>query len=346
MKQIIKTAAYFILAIVAAGCAKTVSVGPNDANKRYFDAWMEMNHPGLKPTGLGIYVLEEERGLGNTVLRDGFVFADYVVTDLEGNILDYTGKNTAKQLGQYDTTYYYGPLVMTTFDQTLPAGVMSSIIGMMEGGRKKVIIPSWLMSYYSYNTEEEYLAESTSSSNLIYDITIRAFTDSISKYEIEQIEKYIQDNPKTFDKKVVNDTTGFYFMSRSDVTTEEKFANDTSIFINYTGKLLNGLVFDTTIEKIAKDNGLYNSSKTYEPVEIFWAEEHSGITMGDSESNVKDGFSRILWHMHPNQPGQKENKAIGVFYSSLGYGSSGSGNSIPGYAPLIFEIEIVDKPEE
>jgi FKBP-type peptidyl-prolyl cis-trans isomerase len=37
-------------------------------------------------------------------------------------------------------------------------------------------------------------------------------------------------------------------------------------------------------------------------------------------------------------------KAVGVFYSPLGYSYNGSG-SIPAYAPLVFEIEIVDKPE-
>ena len=37
-------------------------------------------------------------------------------------------------------------------------------------------------------------------------------------------------------------------------------------------------------------------------------------------------------------------KGIGVFYSPLGYNYSGSGASIPGYAPLIFEIEVVEKP--
>jgi FKBP-type peptidyl-prolyl cis-trans isomerase len=39
-------------------------------------------------------------------------------------------------------------------------------------------------------------------------------------------------------------------------------------------------------------------------------------------------------------------KGVGVFYSNLGYQYSGSGASIPGYAPLIFEVEIVEKPEE
>ena len=39
-------------------------------------------------------------------------------------------------------------------------------------------------------------------------------------------------------------------------------------------------------------------------------------------------------------------KGVGIFYSVLGYGSSGSGNAIPGFSPLMFEIEVVDKPAE
>ena len=48
--------------LAAAGCAKTVATGPNDAKKRYFDAWMELNHPGVTSSGLGIYIIEEEKG--------------------------------------------------------------------------------------------------------------------------------------------------------------------------------------------------------------------------------------------------------------------------------------------
>ena len=46
---------------------------------------------------------------------------------------------------------------MTTIKSTIQAGLADAIIGMKEGGRKKVIIPSWLMTYKSYDTPEEYL---------------------------------------------------------------------------------------------------------------------------------------------------------------------------------------------
>lgn len=338
MKRIINTAAYVFSALAVMCCAKAVQSGPNEANERYFNAWMEINHPEVSPTGLGIYVLEEEEGTGATVKEDGFIYADYIITDLEGNISSYTDKQTAKQLGTYDSTAYYGPKVLTTTESTIQAGLAEAVIGMKEGGRKKVIIPSWLMTYAKYDSKEDYLKNTSTGANTIYDITVRTFTDSIQLYEIGQIEKYIKENPHIFDNRIVNDTTGFYYQPLSKSISSETFTKDTTIYINYTGRLLNGLVFDTTIEKVAKDNGIYSSTRTYEPTSIKWGEKYSDLKMGSSGSTVIDGFGLTLWHMHPME------KGMGVFYSPLGYSYSGSGASIPGYAPLIFEIEIVEKP--
>jgi FKBP-type peptidyl-prolyl cis-trans isomerase len=129
------------------------------------------------------------------------------------------------------------------------------------------------------------------------------------------------------------------------VPIEKEFSSDTTIYINYTGRLLdleiydNGLMFDTNIENVAKENYIFDNSRTYEPAAIKWAETHGEITMDGS--SLVSGFTQTLWNMANCGPGTK---AVGVFYSDLGYGYSGSG-SIPAYAPLVFEIEIVDKPE-
>lgn len=341
MKNTFSSILCVIAAIVMTGCAKTVPSGPNEANKRYFDAWLSLNYPNAEKAGRGIYIIEETEGTGDEVTEDGYVVLDYVATDLDGTISAYTDSETAKQLGEYAVTTYYGPTVWTTFEGTIQAGLMDALKGMKVGGSKKFIIPSWLMSYKSYDTEEQYLDASSSSSDAIYSLTVKDFTDSINVYEIEQIKKYIADRPETFNDRMTNDTTGFYYQPVSeDIDTEDTFPSDTTIYINYTGKLLNGLVFDTTIEKVAKDNGLYSSSKTYEPVQINWGESYSDITMGSDESSIISGFALTLWQMHPME------KGIGVFYSPLGYGYSGSGSSIPAYAPLIFEIEIVEEPED
>ena len=165
MKKITISFLIAAAAIAVAGCAKQAASGVNDANKRYFDAWMDINHPGLQPTGLGIYVLENEPGTGVEVKKDGFVQLDYIVSDLQGNITSYTGKETAEQLGDYNVADYYGPKFQTTMEGSIPAGLADALIGMKVGGRKKVIIPTWLMSYSVYDSAEDYLNASSSTAS-------------------------------------------------------------------------------------------------------------------------------------------------------------------------------------
>ena len=343
MKKIIKTAAYLALALAAAGCAKAVKEGPNDANERYFNAWMALNHPDAKPVGIGIYVLEEEEGNGTVVEEDNYVYARYTATDLEGNITAYTDQEIAKQLGEYQPANYYGPKVLTTFENTLQAGLLEAMVGMKTGGRKKIIVPAWLMTYNIYDTPEEYLENSSSSSDAIYDITVTDVTSDIYKYEIQEIADYFSENYDTFGPFSAADSLkgfyGCYYKQLVAPVDTTSFPSDTTVYINYTGKLLNGQVFDTTIEKIAKDNNIYSATRAYEPVSISWGESYENITMGSEGSTVISGFAITLWQMRAFE------KGIGVFYSPLGYSYNGSGSTIPSYAPLVFEIEMVEEPE-
>lgn len=345
MKRFFRSALYVIAVMAAAGCAKTVASGPNDANKRYFDAWMQLNHPEAQSSGLGIYIIEDEPGNGKEVKKNGFAFMEYTITDLEGNISSYSGKDVAKQLGEYDTTYYYGPKFQLTADGQLPAGLSQALTGMKVGGHRKVIVPSWLMTHSNYKTEAEYLANSSSSENTIYDITVKDFTEDIKAWQNDRIEEYFKANSSIFEgmsisKDSIPGHPGFYYKKlHQEPVDTTSFKKDTVVYINYTGKLLNGLVFDTTNERIAKDNGIYSASRSYQPVQINWGEKYSDITMGSGKSSVVSGFALTLWQMKAME------KGIGIFISDYGYAANGNGNSIPGFSPLIFEIELVAKPE-
>lgn len=362
MKRFISATLVLTAAIFIIGCAKTVSVGPNEANKRYLEAWMQVNGIDVEPSGLGIYILDNKDGKGAEVTRDGFALLDFKITDLDGTITSYTGEEIAKQLGSYNISDYYGPKFITTHENTIYAGVYNMLEGMTVGGYRKAIIPAWLLSYKTYGTEAEYLAQESTSSTAIYEVYVKDFTDSVSNWELDSLERFFRNDKVIIDGKPVDqifvnekgdpmvkaDTTqveGFYYKQLSAPASTDKFPSDTAIFINYTGRTLDGRVFDTTYEKVAKDNHIYSSSRTYEPVQINWPntsedEGYDKITMGTDESEIIAGFALTLWQMHPME------KGVGVFYSQLGYGSTGSGNAIPGYAPLIFEIEIVEKPED
>ena len=355
MKKVFSTALYIAAAMLMAGCAKTVTPGPNEANKRYFDAWMELNHPGLESTGLGIYVLAQSDGDGTEVKDSGYVLINYKITDLEGNISSYTDAQTAKQLGDYDQTAYYGPKFMATHKTAIQAGLGDALYGMRAGGYKKVIVPSWLMTAQDFDTAQDYLdyydeENSSTYESTIYELEVQDYTEDIDQWQIDTIVRFFGNDKimiggvpadKVFAGMTEADSvkTGFFYKTLVEPSDTASFAKDTTVYINYTGKLLNGLVFDTSIERVAKDNGLYSSSRTYEPVQINWGEEYTDITMGSDKSSVVGGFALTLWQMRAME------KGVGIFYSNYGYQYSGSGSSIPGYAPLIFEIELVAKPE-
>ena len=287
----------------------------------------------------GVFHPLDELNKAMRMIKEGnYAIVDYTVTDLQGNISSYTADTTAKRLGKYKPTNYYGPKVWLTMDATIQAGLQYAVVGMKKGGYKKIVIPSWLMTYSTYGTQQEYLDQEASYSNTIYEFTVKDFTDSIDVWQKDSIERYIVKNYGSLDA-FSNDTTGFYYRQLEPPVSDKAFSADTTIYINYTGKLLNGLVFDTNIERVAKDNNLYSPSKTYGPTAIKWGEKHGDITMGSGSSSVISGFSLTLWQMKPME------KGIGIFYSPLGYGYNGSEPAIPPYAPLIFEIEIVEKPE-
>lgn len=365
MKKSFTKAVYIAAACLMISCAKTEKIGPNDANQRYFDAWMQVNHPEATPSGLGVYIIEDHQGNGVKVGEKGFVLIDYKVTDLEGNITTYSDALSAKQLGEFSKTKYYGPHFWTTVPTTLPAGLRDALIGQPVGTHRKLIIPSWLMSYQSYDSEADYLNpplkkdeeyDASSFSNTIYEFTLRDYTEDVDQWQIDSIGRFFSNKDILIDGKPACEvfltdagrqmnasdsvSRGFYYKQLQAPSDTTSFTGDTTIYINYVGKLLNGQVFDTNIVRVAKDNNLYSPTSTYKPMLVNWKKESSEITMGTDASSVISGFAQTIARMKSME------KGVGVFFSPLGYGYSGSGDKIPAYAPLIFEIELVAKPEE
>ena len=325
--------------LLSGACASEESTPRNEAAKRHLDAWMSVNHPGIGPTGLGIYILDDQPGTGETLQdADAFLFAEYTFRDLDGNISSTTLEKLARQLGTYQQSNCYGPSVLVNSKAYTQAGLLEMFKGMKVGGTRTAVIPGWLNVTEDYDTAQEYLDKCTGS-NAVCTVTLTGKTDDIVKWEVDTLEKYtaryMNDVDSTF--------YGWYYQQLKAPKDTVTLPRDTSFYINYTGRLLNGQVFDTTVEDTAKVYGLYASSKTYQPVYITLNEDYTRITMAQSSSSsgstVQNGFSYCLSKMKRYEKGRC------AFYSRLGYGYSGSGSKIPRFAPLVFDIELVDKPE-
>jgi len=120
------------------------------------------------------------------------------------------------------------------------------------------------------------------------------------------IEEYIENNKI----KVKPTASGLYFMK--NVSGKGKMIKPGSkIKVHYTGKLLDGAVFDSSVER-------------GEPIEL---------VAGDGM--VIPGWEEALLLMRGGD------KATVLIPSSLAYGARGAGYVIQPYTPIVFEMEIV-----
>lgn len=99
-----------------------------------------------------------------------------------------------------------------------------------------------------------------------------------------------------------------------------------SLMVDYTGYLLDGTVFDTSIEQVARDNNVHNPNRDYAPFPIVL------------------GYSDVIggWHIALSQMKEGE-KATVLIPSIYGYGPRGSSNgAIRPNTVLAFDLELVE----
>jgi FKBP-type peptidyl-prolyl cis-trans isomerase FkpA len=99
--------------------------------------------------------------------------------------------------------------------------------------------------------------------------------------------------------------------------------NGDTVYVNYTGRTLDGKVFDSSIEADAKAGGLQQPGRTYEPI---------NFALGTSR--VIKGWDEGLLLLNEGS------KATFIVPSALGYGDQGSG-AIPPFSTLLFDVELV-----
>lgn len=122
--------------------------------------------------------------------------------------------------------------------------------------------------------------------------------------EMPAIDKYLADNKIT----VKPMASGVYFIEKKKGTGSSPKVSDT-VVVHYTGRLLDGTVFD--------------SSEGREPARF-------------ALNIVIPGWIEGLQKM------KKGGKAQLIIPSEMAYGARGAGRDIPPYAPLTFEIELLE----
>lgn len=115
----------------------------------------------------------------------------------------------------------------------------------------------------------------------------------------------------------------FYIIDQPSEATP--VVKDKTIKVHYTGRLLDGTIFDTSVEELAKANNIYDAQRPYKPLEF---QVGAGC--------VIKGFDEGLLLL------KKDEKARFFIPSTLAYGQNAMGKLIPANSILLFEVEVVD----
>lgn len=140
----------------------------------------------------------------------------------------------------------------------------------------------------------------------------------------EIIKKYIEENNLDAQRT----ESGLYYVITEEGTGEKPEAGDT-VKVDYTGMLLDGSIFDTSNEALAKENDIYSEQRpAYAPLEF---------PVG--QGRVIPGWDEGLQLLTEGA------KATFIIPSGLAYGARGAGAGIPPNSVLLFEVQLVDVVE-
>ena len=158
-------------------------------------------------------------------------------------------------------------------------------------------------------------------------MTEAALKESIMKKNEEQLTKdvaaidnYLQEN----NIAAQSTPSGLRYIIDQESRGVQTQKGDT-VKVHYTGRLLNGKVFDTSLITVAKESGCFIPQRNYVPLELV-------LGMGSVIAGWDEGILLL----------KKGEKGRFFIPSTLAYGEQGSNHIIPSNAVLVFEVEVAD----
>lgn len=149
---------------------------------------------------------------------------------------------------------------------------------------------------------------------------IKSQGDALKAQEPAKIKKYIADH----NLKVEKTASGLQYVITTPGTGAKPAVGDTAV-VNYTGKMVSGKVFDTSVKAEA--------TKAKIPVDPM--RQFAPIRIPVGQGKVIPGWDEGLQLLN------KGSKAIFIIPSDIAYKDQGIGPIGP-YSPLVFEMEMVD----
>ena len=276
------------------------------------------NSDKFKDAGNGLSYKFEKQNKSAQQVQEGDVLVGEMTVKFD-TTQTFTNVGHADRILQADPSFFlYDALVlMHVGDKAVLAYEADSLA--------KFLQPNQMPPYY----------EKGKGMKIYYEITLQ---DIVTKEELEEeqnnfiaemkerqenepaaIEAYVRDNNIT----VKPNDKGVYVIVKKK-GTGAKVAAGRTVAMNYTGRLLDGTMFDSSVESDAIQGGLQQPGRTYEPL------------------TYVVGQMRLIPGWEESVMGMPEGTVMQVVMpSAQAYGPQGAGKDIPPYSPLVFDIEIV-----
>nr|MBI1232262.1 FKBP-type peptidyl-prolyl cis-trans isomerase [Cytophagales bacterium] len=146
--------------------------------------------------------------------------------------------------------------------------------------------------------------------------------EAIFEQDRQKIETFVQSFDIEHRKETVGESGVVLLITETNESGRLPVNGDT-VRVDYTGYLLDGTIFDTSVKSIAEEEGLFNPNRPYEPF------------------SVRLGMSAVIvgWHIALSRlrEGEKATVLIPSFY---GYGTTDNG-PIPRNSVLVFDLDVV-----
>ena len=251
--------------------------------------YIEKNDITVQSTESGLYYIETKEGDGRQPVEGDSVVVNYIGLNLTRRVFDTNIESVAIDNMIWSQYGYYSPFGFLVGSAGIIEGWNEGIMFMKEGGEATLLLPSSI-AFQNYEP-------------VLYEITLLKVYSPDEETEI--LEQYLTENNITTEPK----ESGLYYIETETGTGLQPQQGDT-VYVHYTGKLIDGTVFDTS-------------------------EGGNPFSFELGVGYVIQGWDEGIAYM------KEGGKATLIIPSQLGYGSTGA-TSIPPYSTLIFDVELVD----
>lgn len=151
----------------------------------------------------------------------------------------------------------------------------------------------------------------------VYDIEGNLAKDSV------KIEEYLRNNPIA--GEVIRDQSGVVIIVQEEGQGTRPISN-TVVYTDYTGSLLDGSVFDTSYESVARENDIFQEGREYTP--LVFTLPSAGVA-----GSTIQGFNFAFRRLRPRS------KAVLIIPSPWAYRDDKNRDNIPPNSILRFDVD-------